>query len=73
MNPFLTDRVLKRYAVGVVSVQPSIAKSFIVNYRDGGCSAPNKRAVIGRLWAASFPTRQSGWHRDLFGCAAKGE
>ena len=55
-------------------VQPSGAKSFIVNYRpgDGGRKAPNKRVVIGRFGRMA-PDEARRKAQDLLGRVARGE
>ncbi len=57
-----------------VRVQPSGAKSFIVNYRagSGGRKAPNKRVVIGR-YGRIAPDRARRLAQDLLGRVARGE
>ena len=57
-----------------VRVQPSGAKSFIVNYRagDGGRRAPNKRVVVGRYGRVT-PERARRLAQELLGRVAAGE
>ena len=57
-----------------VRVQPTGAKSFIVNYRvgEGGRKAPNKRVVIGRYGRVT-PERARRLAQELLGRVAGGE
>ena len=57
-----------------VRVQPSGAKSFIVNYRpgDGGRKAPNKRIVIGRFGRIT-PDKARRMAQNLLGRVARGD
>ena len=57
-----------------IRVQPTGAKSFIVNYRpgDGGRKAPNKRVVIGR-YGRITPDRARRVAQELLGRAAAGD
>ena len=57
-----------------IRVQPTGAKSFIVNYRpgDGGRKAPNKRVVIGR-YGRITPDRARRVAQELLGRVAAGD